>query len=79
MRVPAQALLGRRSFESFHIDLVTGVRVTGQAETAAPIVPLDIPGLVRPDYRIHPLADSIADKVCAIVERHQERPSTRFP
>ncbi|MEU8887100.1 nucleotidyl transferase AbiEii/AbiGii toxin family protein [Streptomyces sp. NPDC048442] len=78
VRVPAQALLGRRVFESFHIDLVTGVRVTGPAETAAPIVPLDIPGLVRPDYRIYPLADSVADKVCAIVERHQERPSTRF-
>jgi hypothetical protein len=78
VRVPAQALLGRRVFESFHIDLVTGVRVTGPAEAAAPIVPLDIPGLVRPDYRIYPLADSVADKMCAIVERHQDRPSTRF-
>jgi hypothetical protein len=24
------------------------------------------------------LADSVADKVCAILERHQDRPSTRF-
>lgn len=78
VRVPAQARLGRRTFESFHIDLVTGVRVTGLAETAAPIVPVDIPGLVRPDYRIYSLADSVADKVCAIAERHNGRPSTRF-
>lgn len=76
--MPAQARLGRRTFESFHIDLVTGVRVTGLAETAAPIVAVDIPGLVRPDYRIYPLVDSVVDKVCAIVERHKGRPSTRF-
>ncbi|MFJ9178063.1 nucleotidyl transferase AbiEii/AbiGii toxin family protein [Streptomyces sp. NPDC102360] len=78
VRVPAQARLGRRLFEAFHIDLVTGVRITGVPETAPPIVNLDIPGLARPGYRIYPLADSVADKVCAIVERHQGRPSTRF-
>ncbi|WP_306323479.1 MULTISPECIES: nucleotidyl transferase AbiEii/AbiGii toxin family protein [unclassified Streptomyces] len=78
VRVPVQALLGRRVYEKFHVDLVTGVQVTGVPEMSEPIVALDIPGLVRPDYRLYPLADSVADKVCAIVERHQGRPSTRF-
>jgi hypothetical protein len=78
VRVPVTARLGRRPYETFHIDLVTAVQVTGVPETASPIVAVDIPGLVRPDYRIYPLADSVADKVCAILERHQDRPSTRF-
>lgn len=33
VRVPAQARLGRRTFESFHIDLVTGVRVTEEVSS----------------------------------------------
>jgi hypothetical protein len=68
VRVPVTARLGRRPYETFHIDLVTAVQVTGVPETASPIVAVDIPGLVRPDYRIYPLADSVADKVCAILE-----------
>lgn len=78
VRVPVTARLGRRPYETFHVDLVTAVQITGVPETASPIVAVDIPGLVRPDYRIYPLADSVADKVCAILERHQGRPSTRF-
>ena len=78
IRVPVTARLGRRTYETFHIDLVTAVHCTGPPEIAAPIVPVDIPGLVRADYRIYPLADSIADKVCAILKCHQGRPSTRF-
>jgi hypothetical protein len=78
VRVPVTARLGRRPYETFHIDLVTVVQVTGVPEAASPIVAVDIPGLVRPDYRMYPLADSVADKVCAILERHQDWPSTRF-
>jgi hypothetical protein len=42
---------------------------------------VDIQGLVRPPYRLFPLADHIADKLCAITEVHDHagvaRPSTR--
>jgi len=78
LRVPTEAWLGSRVFERFGVDLVTGVVITGQPESATPLVALDIPGLPRPRYRLYPLADSIADKVMAIMERHQGRPSTRF-
>jgi hypothetical protein len=78
LRVPTEAWLGSRVFERFGVDLVTGVVITGQPESATPLVALDIPGLLRPRYRLYPLADSIADKVMAITERHQGRPSTRF-
>lgn len=78
VRVPTEARLGPRLFERFGVDLVTGATITGQPETAAPIVPVRIPGLIQPDYRLYPLADSLADKVMAITERHHDRPSTRF-
>lgn len=78
IRIPVVARLGPRRYESFHIDLVTAATMTGEAETAPAIADPGIPGLIRPDYRIYPLADSVADKICAIAERHQERPSTRF-
>jgi hypothetical protein len=33
-------------------------------------VALTIPGLVRPEYKLFPLADHVADKLCAVVEVH---------
>jgi hypothetical protein len=78
VRIPTEAWLGPRLFERFGVDLVTGVVITGRPEEAEPLLQLTIPGLVRPRYRLYPLVDSIADKVMAIVETHQGRPSTRF-
>ncbi len=78
LRIPTEAWLGPRLFERFGVDLVTGVVITGLPEEAEPLLPLAIPGFVRPRYLLYPLVDSIADKVMAIVETHQGRPSTRF-
>lgn len=78
LRVSTEALLGPRTFEHFAIDLVTGVEITGSPEEADAALSPPIPGLVRPRYRLYPLVDSIADKVAALAETHQGRPSTRF-
>lgn len=78
LRIPTEAWLGPRVFERFGVDLVTGVVITGPTEEVEPLLPLTIPGLVRPRYRLYPLVDSIADKVMAIAETHHGRPSTRF-
>lgn len=78
LRIPVEARLGQRLFERFGVDLVTGAVITGEPDTAAPIIAIDIPGLVQPSYRLYPLADSLADKVMAITELHDGRPSTRF-
>jgi hypothetical protein len=79
LRIPVAAALGPRLFERFSIDLVTGAQITAPPEISKPLNLLpDIPGLIRPDYRLYPLVDSLADKVLAIVERHGDRPSTRF-
>lgn len=78
IRVPTEARLGPRLFERFAVDLVTGAVITGDPETAPPLLAVDVPGLVRPAYRVYPLADTLADKVAAIIEDHHGRPSTRF-
>jgi hypothetical protein len=57
-------------YAAFHVDVVVGTAMTGVPQTASPLVALTIPGLVRPEYRLFPLADHVADKVCAIVEVH---------
>lgn len=78
IRVAAEARLGPRVFERFGVDLVTATVVTGTVEQADPILDLGFPGLVRPPYRLYPLADTLADKFMGITERHGQRPSTRF-
>jgi hypothetical protein len=79
-RVHVVAYLGPR-YATFHVDVVVGTAMTGIPQPGTPLIPLDIPGLQRPTYRLFPLADHVADKLCAIIEIHPRadgaRPSTR--
>ncbi len=70
-RLHLVAYLGTR-YAAFHVDVVVGTAMTGVPELAAPLTSVDIPGLVRPTYRLFPLADHIADKLCAIIEVHDQ-------
>jgi hypothetical protein len=70
LRVPVTAYLGATSFARFHVDLVSGVRMTGEPDDVSPLVPVGLPGIVSVQYRAYPIADHIADKVCALVELH---------
>jgi len=79
VRFPVTAYVGATQWAQFHVDLVgSNLHMTGQ--------PVDMPALARvvmPDfaqhgYRVYPLVDHVADKVAAIIERHGDRPSTRF-
>lgn len=45
--------------------------------TTEPANALDLPRLVRHEYRLYPVVDQIADKVCAIMQTYHERPSSR--
>lgn len=69
-RVPIVAYLGATEFASFHVDLVTGLAMTGEPDDADPLVPIELSGLEKVRYRLYPIADHIADKVCALLERH---------
>ena len=68
-RVPIVAYLGPTQFASFHADLVTGLSMTGEPEEVQPLIDIDL-GLPRPSYRAYPVADHIADKLCAMLETH---------
>lgn len=72
IRVSITAYLGPTEFASFHVDLVTDLSMTGEAEEVPPLIDIDL-GLPQPRYRAYPVADHIADKVCAMLER-QSRP-----
>jgi hypothetical protein len=81
-RFDVDAFLGVTRFERFPVDLAVDVLMTGEPDVAAPALP-DIPGMIRPEYRIYPVADHIADRVCAMYEVHDREPggtvpSTRF-
>ncbi len=38
---------------------------------------LNLPRLVSHEYRLYPVVDQIADKVCATVQTYRDRPSSR--
>jgi len=50
--------------------------MTGTPDVVAPLTPLDIEGLIRPHYRVFPVADHLADKFCAIFGTHAWRGRT---
>jgi hypothetical protein len=82
-RVATQAYLGATTFAAFNVDLVTGIDMRGAPDEVAPLIPIELPGLVRANYFVWPIADHIADKVCALIELHPRQgghamPSTRY-
>jgi len=70
LRVPVTAYLGVSEFANFNVDLVVNTGMTGVPEQADPLVAVNVPGVPQTKYRIYPLADHVADKVFAIIERH---------
>ena len=70
LRIPVVAYLGATEFASFHVDLVAGILMTGTPDEMPPLVPIDLPGIVRTTYEVYPVADHVADKVCAMLELH---------
>ena len=81
LRVPVTAYVGAAVWVAFHVDLVgSDVRTTGQPEGVPPLAGVSMPDLVQRGYRAYPLADHVADKVMAILQRfgEQQLPSTRY-
>ena len=74
-RLRLGAYLGAR-FATFHVDIVVGTAISGEPDLAEPLTPLRVNGLVRPFYRVFPIADHLADKLCAITETHQRADGT---
>jgi hypothetical protein len=81
VRLPVTAFVGNTTWAAFHVDLVgTDVHMTGKPERVPPLARVSMPDVQQHGYRVYPLTDHIADKICAIFERHSitREPSTRY-
>jgi len=81
VRIKVDASIGATPWARFHIDLVgSDLAMTGRPDDVPSIALIDMPQVQQNGYRAYPLADHIADKVCAILQRYgdSELPSTRF-
>ena len=80
-RLPVKAFVGNTEWAAFHVDLVgEDLRMTSDPEHVPPLAHVVMPDVEQHGYRAYPLVDHVADKVCAIFERHGSAgtPSTRY-
>jgi len=78
-RVKVQSFIGTKVWAAFQVDIVAGAIVMiGEPDTVPPLTAVEIGDQERVPWRAYPLVDHIADKVCAILERHDGHPSTRY-
>ncbi len=70
-QVKVQASLGARFFHRFPIDVSTALPLIARVERHRPHPVVEVPGVgPLPLFALFPLADQIADKVCAMYELH---------
>lgn len=69
--------IGSKRMQRISVDLVVDEVPLEGAELIAPADRLDIGGLQTCDYLIYPLESAMADKLCALVETHDGRASSR--
>jgi hypothetical protein len=75
--VTFEVFIGARRRGTINVDLAVGAGLTAPVTTADPANALDLPRLVRHEYRLYPVVDQIADKVCATMQTYHDRPSSR--
>lgn len=59
------------------IDLAVGAGMTDAVQTSLPVTALALPKLASNRYRLYPVVDQIADKVCATMFDYDGRASSR--
>lgn len=77
LRLKFDAYLGASLKRTINIDVAIGKAAPNKVETISPIVRLDLPKLVTFDYRVWPIENQIADKVCATLQQYKSGRSTR--
>lgn len=79
VRLKMTASIGTKIWTAFQVDLVAdGIVMIGRPDLVRPLTFVEIGREDRRSWRAYPLVDHVADKVCAIFERHEGRASTRF-
>ena len=67
LKVAFVPLLGGKRLQEVSIDLVADRVACGEPEIVTPADRIDVAGVPMFDYRVYPLANSLADKLCAMV------------
>ena len=78
IRLTAEALIGARRMAVFRVDVVVNCTNTQPIESVPPARPIPSVESLGPDWRVYPIADHLADKVCATYEHADPTRSTRF-
>lgn len=74
-----QVFLGPTRVDGVKVDIAVRRTLAGAPETSPLVSAVDLPWPVDwPTVRLYPLIDHIADKVCALYERHGEGTSSRY-
>ncbi|GAA3557452.1 nucleotidyl transferase AbiEii/AbiGii toxin family protein [Kribbella ginsengisoli] len=79
-KIHVVASIGTTEYQRFSIDVSVKKRPVGQVDWVRPTPIVELPGIPElPEFALYPLADQIADKVCAMYETHRDgTPSTRY-
>ena len=77
IRVSFDVYLGVNKKDRLNVDLVVKAVTTETPETIIPSNVLTLPKLPQCEYRLYPLVDQMADKVCATLSVYNGYPSTR--
>ena len=70
LKLRFQTFMGHEEKDPILIDLSLDCSITQPAERIAPANRVCVDGLESCDYLVYPLPDQLADKLCAIMERH---------
>jgi hypothetical protein len=76
-RVSFDTYIGVKKAGPVHVDLVVGAGLTAAVSVVEPANRLDLPRLAGHPYRLYPVVDQIADKVCATMTVYPTGDSTR--
>lgn len=76
-RVGFETYIGTSPKGRLNVDLVVSAGITGEIVVVQPANRLALPRLASVDYRLYPVVDQIADKVCATVADYAGKPSSR--
>lgn len=76
-RVTISPYVGVRPMNPFGVDVVVGTLITAGLDLHQPTPVGGFPGLTSPPYRLYPVVDHVADKICATMELYAGLPSTR--
>ena len=75
--VSFDVFLGAKRVQTVSVDLVADEINCGAPERISPVDRIELSDIESYDYLVYPAEKALADKVCGIVERHGDRPSSR--